>query len=391
MGTIEPYTIAAGKRYRVRYRKPDHSQTDKRGFKTKREAELYLATVEISKATGDWTDASASRVTVGELSVSWLAVKRASLKPSSFESIQRAWSVWVGPRWGSTPVGSILPSDVEKWVAELSTGTAINNRTAGRLTPGEHARRRSPSVVIRAVGVLAGVLDQAMKDRRITRNPARGLEGLPRKRKRGERHRYLTHDQVIRLADACESDLHAAVVLTLAYTGLRWGEMLALRVRDFDALRGRIEVNRSAVEVARRMEVGTPKSGEQRSVAVPKFLVERMARLCEGKTREDLIFGDGIDGYLRRPNTSDGTRSWWLTALSEAGLDRLVLHDLRHTAASLMISSGANVKAVQRQLGHSSAAMTLDRYSDLFDDDLDAVGARLNDAALTAGVAKTSA
>jgi integrase len=58
----------------------------------------------------------------------------------------------------------------------------------------------------------------------------------------------------------------------------------------------------------------------------------------------------------------------------------LTIHDLRHTAASLAISAGANVKAVQRMLGHASAAMTLDTYADLFDDDLDAVSAALDDA-----------
>jgi integrase len=55
-------------------------------------------------------------------------------------------------------------------------------------------------------------------------------------------------------------------------------------------------------------------------------------------------------------------------------------HDLRHTAASLAVSAGANVKAVQRMLGHASAAMTLDVYADLFDDDLEAVATALHDA-----------
>jgi integrase len=63
------------------------------------------------------------------------------------------------------------------------------------------------------------------------------------------------------------------------------------------------------------------------------------------------------------------------------------VHDLRHTAASLAISAGANVKAVQRMLGHASAAMTLDVYADLFDDDLDHVAGRLDEAA-SEGVAK---
>ena len=52
----------------------------------------------------------------------------------------------------------------------------------------------------------------------------------------------------------------------------------------------------------------------------------------------------------------------------------MTIHDLRHTVASLMVKSGANVKAIQRRLGHTSAAMTLDAYADLFDDDLDSVG-----------------
>ncbi|WP_410720419.1 tyrosine-type recombinase/integrase, partial [Brevibacillus sp. SIMBA_076] len=85
------------------------------------------------------------------------------------------------------------------------------------------------------------------------------------------------------------------------------------------------------------------------------------------------MFSDRFCGFLRRPSASNNKRSWFLTALAGAGLERLTPHDLRHTAASLAVSSGANVKAVQRMLGHKSAAMTLDTYADLFDDDLDAV------------------
>ena len=69
-----------------------------------------------------------------------------------------------------------------------------------------------------------------------------------------------------------------------------------------------------------------------------------------------------------------------------AGLEGLTPHDLRHTAASLAVAAGANVKAVQRMLGHASAAMTLDTYADLFDDDLDAVSAALDTAAERSGL-----
>ena len=66
----------------------------------------------------------------------------------------------------------------------------------------------------------------------------------------------------------------------------------------------------------------------------------------------------------------------------------MTLHDLRHTAASLAISAGGNVKAVQRMLGHASAAMTLDTYADLFDDDLDAVASALDQARTASNVAE---
>jgi len=76
---------------------------------------------------------------------------------------------------------------------------------------------------------------------------------------------------------------------------------------------------------------------------------------------------------MRRTRTNDSSRGWFTQAVKRAGLESLTPHDLRHTAASLAVSSGANVKAVQRMLGHASASMTLDVYSNLFDDDLNVV------------------
>jgi integrase len=72
-------------------------------------------------------------------------------------------------------------------------------------------------------------------------------------------------------------------------------------------------------------------------------------------------------------------RSWFDRAAATIDRPGLSPHELRHTAASLAVSSGANVKAVQRMLGHASAAMTLDIYADLFDSDLDAVADRLDE------------
>jgi integrase len=375
MGTVTPYNTDAGRRWRVRYRTPEHRQTDKRGFKTKRDADLYLANLEVSKAAGSYVDPQASRITVGALAADWLANKRQAMKPSSFHSIDTSWRVYVEPRWSTTAVGSIRPSAVEQWIRELGQGSAVN-RPRVRWSADE-SRPRSATVVLRALGVLAGILDVAVKDGRVAKNVARGADGAPRKHSAKTR-RYLSHEEVIRFAEAAETDMQATLLITLAYCGLRWGEAAGLRVRDVVMLRRRLQINRTATEVKGYVVEGLPKTWEKRSVPFPPFLSEPLARLCEGKGPDDLLFADRFGGFIRRPNASNNTRSWFLTALSEAGLERLTPHDLRHTAASLAVSSGANVKAVQRMLGHKSAAMTLDTYADLFDDDLDAVAMRLD-------------
>lgn len=211
---------------------------------------------------------------------------------------------------------------------------------------------------------------------------------LPRRRdprKVPKRRVYLTHAQVEALALA--SGEHGTLIRTLAYTGLRWGELTALRVRDVDGLRRRLNVVENAVAIGGIVHVGTPKSHETRSVPFPAFLAEAIARLCEGKRPADLVFDAETGGHMRRPNTSNNTTSWFLRALADVGLERMTIHDLRHTVASLAISSGANVKAVQRMLGHASAAMTLDVYADLLDEDLEAVSTALNKARSAAIVA----
>lgn len=363
MGTIEPYETSAGRRYRVRYRTPNHKQTTKRGFRTKRDADLYLASVEVSKAKGEYIEASAARERVGTVGVVWLA-NQTHLKPSSLRPVEVAWRVHVEPVWGQVAVGDIRHSDVQSWISRLSA-------------------EKGATTVLRAYGVLAGILDVAVKDRRLGSNPARGVN-LPRKIKK--KHTYLTPDQVSKVAEA--SGDRALLVLVLSYTGIRWGEAAGLRVRDLDLSRRRINVTENAVEVGGRIEVGTPKSHKKRSVPFPDSLTLPLQQAVLGKSPADLVF-PGADGdYMRRTRVSGGSRSWFKTALSTAAVPAMTIHDLRHTAASLAVSAGANVKAIQRMFGHASAAMTLDVYSDLFDDDLDDVAIRLDHALSGTNVVK---
>ena len=133
--------------------------------------------------------------------------------------------------------------------------------------------------------------------------------------------------------------------------------------------------------------VRSPKTHEHRSVPYPAFLSDMLTAACAGKGLNQLVFGDGV---VHRVAPKSGV-GWFWSAVQRARLvdptfPELMPHDLRHTAASLAISSGANPKAVQRMLGHASAAMTLDTYADLFEDDLDAVSDRMDQVRTSAFV-----
>ena len=110
---------------------------------------------------------------------------------------------------------------------------------------------------------------------------------------------------------------------------------------------------------------------------IPRFLADELVVHLAGKAPGDLVFTAPEGGVLR--NTNFRPR-YWDPATERAGLPGLTPHELRHTAASLAVAAGANVKAVQQMLGHASAAMTLDVYAGLFADDLDAVADQLDRA-----------
>jgi integrase len=220
------------------------------------------------------------------------------------------------------------------------------------------------------------MLTLAVRDRRIPNNPADGVK-LPRAAK-GE-PRFLTHDQVEQLAQSCPG--YELFVRLLAYTGLRWGEAVALRVGRLDLMRRRAEIVHTAIELDGEMTYGTPKTHQRRSVPIPQTLVDALAEHVAGKAPDGLVFTSPREEVMRNHNFRSRV---FAPAAVAIGVPGLTPHDLRHTAASLAVQAGANVKAVQSMLGHASAAMTLDVYAGLFGDDLDAVADRLDEAAARA-------
>jgi integrase len=370
MATIEKYETKSGATlYAVRYRKPDAKQTWKRGFTTKRDAKAFAATTEAAKLTGAYIAPSLGKVTVGQLGPAWL-VRQGHLKPSAYRPLESAWRKHVEPRWSATPIGNVRHTDVVAWVAELSA-------------------RLSASTVSTVYSVLARVLGDAVKDRLLASNVARGVK-LPRRTRR--QNVYLTVEQLHELAE--EAGRYRSLVLLLGVGGLRWGEAAALRVADIDFLRRRVHLHRNAVMVGGKAVVGSLKSGQSRTVVLPSFVVDALSLTAKGKGRGELLWPSRAGGHLGPPTA----KSWLFGAVERCqeaanaarakeakngdepttpAFPRITAHALRHTAASLAISAGANPKVVQRMLGHASAAMTLDVYADLFESDLDTVADRL--------------
>jgi integrase len=237
----------------------------------------------------------------------------------------------------------------------------------------------APATVRYIHRVFSLILELAVRDGRIPQNPATGVR-LPRIAK--PEKRFLTPEQLHRLADAAAQypipevgGQYRALILVLGFCGLRWGEVAALRVKRVDLLRRRLTVAESVTEVSGRLVWGTPKSHAARQVPIPRSLADSLAEVMAGKRADALVFTTWRGKPLRNLNFR---RDVFDRAAEDAGVRNLTPHELRHTAASLAVSAGANVKSVQRMLGHASAAMTLDVYSGLFDDDLDGVADRMD-------------
>lgn len=377
MASIKRYKTAKGTAWRVQYRSPDGKSRTKQGFATKKLAESWAADNTVSIDTGSWIKPEQGKTTVGELIDKLFTISE--WKESWRARLETTRDTHVVPRWGTMPVTRVQQTDVRAWLAELTVNDYASRDAQGRWTGA--TKPMSGSSKRHCLTVLAGALDLAVTDRLIRTNPARGF---PLPKKSAAKQIYLTSGQVKALATGSSQP---DVVWTLATTGMRFGELAGLQVGDIDFAARRISIARNAVWVNNRTVVGTPKTDEGvRVITAPEFVFTMLKRRCRNKLPGAWVFSDSAEP-MKRPFAPG---HWFPQAVSRclrSGdlTERVTLHDLRHTAASLMVQSGANVKVVQRQLGHASAAVTLDTYASLFDEDLDALRARMDEVAMTAG------
>ena len=328
--------------HQVRYRDPNGRQRA-RNFSRKTDAVRFAAAVETDKVRGDWLDPRLGRVTFREWAEEWLD-QLAHLKPKTVLDYELALRRHVLPLLGDVPVATIDRSAMKRFTSELVG--------AGR----------GPDVVRIAVQVARHVLAVAVDAGALKANPATALR-LARPRR--SEMLFLTPEQVQMLADSIGQP-YGTLVRFAAYTGLRAGEIGALRIKRIDLLRSRVEVAEAVSDVAGRLVLGSTKTYANRHVPMPPLLRDEVAAYLHGResNREGFVFTAPQGGPLRHGNFY---RTRFKPAVAAAGLSEgLRFHDLRHTYAAFCIASTADPYAVMKRMGHSSITVTYDTYGHLF-------------------------
>jgi integrase len=248
------------------------------------------------------------------------------------------------PVFGRRPMGKILPSEVQRWVT-----TATENGLSAASVGKYHT-------------MLHSIFQRALRERVVTFNPCEHTE-LPKRVKRT--NRTLTPDEYDALLAALPAQ-HRLMVETAINTGLRWGELIALKPRHLDLTTGRLTVEETIVEVSRKnsptgdrmLTKAYPKDNEPRTLGLPPDLLTQLSDwiTTRGLAAGDLLFPTR-DGTPISRNTFR-TRIW-RPAVQKSGVDFDVrVHDLRHAHASWLLAGGSDLKSVMDRMGHAQITTT---------------------------------
>jgi integrase len=325
-------------KWRARWRTPDGAHRSK-VFKRKEEADNYLTTVDKTKHDGVYVDRSAGAERLDAYAARWIQTRRTRdgqpLRPRTKALYVQLVDSHIAPTLGASRLRDVTPETVREWHASLP-GTA------------------APSKCYR---LLRAIFTTAVEDGKIVRNPCMVKHAAV---ERAPVRPMPTGDEVWALADAIEPR-YRALVLTAAFVGLRWGELVGLRRGDIDCERRVVRITRSMIEVDGKVSAGPPKTAAGvRTVAVPPaVMVALEAHLAAYVADDDAaaVFVGPKGATPRRSNFN----AVWSRARVVVGREDLHLHDLRHYASTLAASAGASTKELMSRLGHSSPAAAL-RY-----------------------------
>jgi len=337
--------------YVARYRAPDHGERS-RAFGRRIDAERFAADQENRKAAGTWIDPRRGRETLGAFYDRWRAgaEERGTLAPSTIAKYQGIWDLYVAPSLGWHGVAKITRKDVRDLV--------------------DMAAKRSPWQAHEALKLVRMLLNRALDDELIGRNPAMGIPAPSTDRSRVRVLKPWELEAVV----ANLPERWRAFALLGAYASLRWSELVAVKRDNIHIEERMLHIDEKVVEVRGRFEWGGPKTRDSaRTVHLPEVAVKPLAAhvlrfpplRASGDPRwEGLVFYGNRKGPVRR----HVFRPIWDRACRAAGLESIRPEWLRHTGASLAYAASRDMKAVASRLGHTSTRMMDTVYVEVYSD-----------------------
>jgi integrase len=334
-------------KWQVLYRDPATGRERSAGvFARKSDATRQRRAVEYRLQTGEWIDPELQATAYYEWATRWLPTK-ANLKPKTLERYESLLNRQILPRFGSVRLRDINAIEIEQWMADM------------------HTNGLSDSSIKQARSLLSSTLKAAVRNGIIASNP---VDGVTAPRTSRKEMRFINPAELRSLSEEIPEEIpeeYRTLVLTLGYTGMRQGELTALRRKRINLLRREIVVAESATDVHGKKVLGETKNRQARIIGIPTFLVSLLSEHLEAVPADPdaLLFTSASGSPM---GWSNFRKRVWNPAVVRASLAPLRMHDLRHTAASVLIAQGCQPKFIQEHLGHSSIVVTMDRYGHLY-------------------------
>lgn len=309
-------------------------------------------------ATHRGTYVTPQDLTVGQWLDTWIETHAVSLKPSTANSYRGNIERYLKPHLGHERLQALSPSRLSLTFRQLYE------------TGGKDGAPLSPRTVEFARAILRKALDDAVLDRLLEVNP---VVGTKRPRAIKPQHKVWTPEQLRAFIAhvTTTGDRFAPLWVLAAGTGMRRGELLALRWGDIDLDAGVVSVERSVTQIGRELHYSRPKNHERRTVAVDTHVAAALRAWRTQQSAEQRQWGDAYanpDGLVftwenGSPVPGDYATRHFVRAQAGADLPRITLHELRHTHASILLGQGVPVHVVSARLGHKDASVTLNVYA----------------------------
>lgn len=350
------------------------------GFATKRDAQTALN--DTLSAIDKGHHQARSAMTFAEfIEKTWLPFVEARKKPATAIGYRKHWNLHLRPHLGDVALQDITPSMLDSLYTLLLTTPGVRKKTP-----------LSPASVRRIHASIHAALNYAVKTNLIAANPASKATPPTSKDARAKEMTAWSPQELRTFLDAVRDDRYAGLYEFALSTGMRRGEIVALRWGDVDLDARRVHVNQSATVIAKDTIVyDKPKSDEPRTIVlsdrdVTNLKAHRKRQIAERLKAGPCWHDSGYvfareDGRPMHPDTLTQAFSRRVSGLRRAGVDisPAHFHTLRHTCATTLLNAGVPIQVVQKRLGHASATITMQVYAHALKDGQEAAATAMQE------------